>query len=111
MKINKEDIMKAVNDNKVICWSDILVNLGLCVKFQEYLRLKGKQYSILQIQMGKTLIDEIDNILKERIIKSKDKRIRHLKEKYRLSSFNFDALQSCPKTAKEDIDYMELEDL
>ena len=111
MKINKEQIMEVVNNPKNICWSDVLENLNLIPLFQKYKKEHNKTYSITQIFMGKTLIDEIENILKYRIVKSKDKRVRAFRETYRLSKFAFDSLNSCPTTAKEDIDYMELKDL
>lgn len=111
MKISKEQIMKAVNDTKVICWSDLLCKLDLLPLFEKYTKEHNKKYDIKKIFIGKTLLNNIDSILKSRILKSKDKRIRSLKESYRLSTYNMDCLQSMPEEAKEDIDCMLLEDL
>lgn len=111
MKIIKEQIIEIVNNPKVICWSDILVELNLLPLFEKYLKDHNKKYNIDQIKMGKTLMNKIDDILKERIIRSKDKRIKHLRNKYKLNAYSMDCLQSQPTEAKEDINYMELEDL
>lgn len=111
MIINKDQIINAMKDKKVICWSDLLIKLELLPLFDKYLKENNKQYSIMQMQMGKTLMDELDKTFKERVLKSKDKRVAYLKDKYRLSALSWDALQSCPKTAKEDIDYIEAEGL
>lgn len=111
MKITKEQIMNVVANKKVICWSDLLEGLELIPLFRKYKEEHNEQYSIMQMQMGKTLMDELNKIFKERVLKSKDKRIAYLKDKYRLSALGWDALQSCPKTAKEDIDYIEAEGL
>lgn len=111
MKIEKEQIIKALEDKKVICWSDLLEKLDLLPLFKKYQEERNKQYSIHQIFMGKTLLDWIEEILKARIVKSKDKRISGLKEQHKLAALFFDALQSMPTESKEDIDYMLLEDL
>ena len=111
MKITKEQIINALQDKKVICWSDLLIKLELLPLFDKYLKEHNKQYSVMQMQMGRTLMDELDETFKKRILKSKDKRISYLKDKYKLSALSWDALQSCPKTSKEDINYMLLEDL
>lgn len=111
MKITKEQIIKALENKKVICWSDLLENLDLLPLFSKYQEEHKKQYSINQIFMGKTLLDWIEEILKDRIVKSKDKRVKHLVEKYRLAALSLDALHSMPTESKEDIDYMLLEDL
>ena len=111
MIINKEKIIEALEDKKVICWSDLLEKLDLLPLWKKYQKEHNKQYSIHQIFMGKTLLDWIEEILKARIVKSKDKRISGLKEQYRLAALSLDALQSMPTESKEDIDYMELEDL
>ena len=111
MKITKEQIMNVMANKKVICWSDLLQGLELLPLFEKYKQEHNKLYSVMQMQMGKTLIDELDKTFKERVLKSKDKRIAYLKDKYRLSALGWDALQSCPKTAEEDIDYIEAEGL
>lgn len=111
MKIEYDKIYEAIKDEKVICWSDLLVKLDLIPLFRKYQEEHKKQYSIDQILMGKTLLGWIEEILRARIAKTKDKRVRGLKEQYRLASLNFDALQSMPMEAKEDINYMELKDL
>lgn len=111
MKINKEQLMEVVNNKKVICWSDILEHLNLLPVFEKYKNDNNKQYSIMQIKLGKTLIDEINKILKDRIIKSKDKRVSGWREQWRLTQYAWDSLHSEPTTAKEDIDYMLLEDI
>lgn len=111
MKIEKEQIIEALKDKKVICWSDLLEKLDLLPLFKKYQEEHNKQYSINQIFMGKTLLDWIEEILKDRIVKSKDKRVKHLVEKYRLAALSLDALQSMPTESKDDIDYMLLEDL
>ena len=111
MKIVKEEIMKAVSNEKVICWSDLLVKLELLPLFRKYKETTGIQYDIMKISMGKTLMKQIDETLKERCLKSKDKRIKHLRSKYKLNTYYMDCLQSQPCTAKEDIDYMDLQDL
>lgn len=111
MKINKEQIVKALEDKKVICWSDLLVKLELLPLFEKYLKDHNKKYDIMKIYMGKTLMDLADSIMKARLKTSKDKRIKHLKEPYLFSAYSWDCLQSRPREAKEDIDYMLLEDL
>lgn len=111
MKIEKDKIIEALKDKKVICWSDLLQKLDLTPLFQKYLRETGKQYSIQKVFMGKTLIHWVDEILKARIVNTKDKRVAYLKEKYRLASLSFDALQSCPTPSENDLDYMLLKDL
>ena len=111
MIISKEKIIEALEDKKVICWSDLLEKLDLLPLFKKYQKEHKKQYSIQQVFMGKTLINWVNEILKARIVKSKDKRINGLKEHYKLVQFSWDALQSMPTTCKKDIDYMELEDL
>lgn len=111
MKIEKEQIVKALSDKKVICWSDLLEKLDLLPLFEKYQKDNKQTYRINQIFMGKTLLDWIEEILKARIVKSKDKRVKHLVEKYRLAALSLDALHSMPTESKEDIDYMLLEDL
>ena len=111
MKISKEQIMEVVNKPKTICWSDVLIGLNLLPLFKKYKEEKGQQYDIMKVLMGKTLMDEIDNILKERILKTKDRRVSGYKKSYRPNIYAWDCLQSQPATAKEDIDYMELKDL
>lgn len=111
MKITKEQIIKVLEDKKVICWSDVLVKLELLPLFENYQKKHNKKYDIMKIYMGKTLIDWSDSIMKARLKNSKDKRIKHLKEPYRSSAYSWDCLQSQPREAKEDIDYMLLEDL
>ena len=106
MNIPNEQIIKAVEDQKVICWSDLLVKLELLPLFKKYQEECGKQYSIQKIFMDKKLLNWIDEIFKARIVKTKDKRIRHLQERYRLTEYGMDCLQSMPVEAKEDIDYM-----
>ena len=111
MKIEKQKIIDALKDDKVICWSDLLVKLELIPLFKKYQEQYKKLYSIQQVFMGKTLMNWVDEILKARIVRSKDKRIKHLTEKYRLSEYGMDCLQSMPTEAKKDIDYMELREL
>lgn len=111
MKIEHDKIYEAVKDEKVISWSDLLEKLDLLPLFEKYQKEHNKQYSINQILMGETLINWIEEILKARIVKSKDKRVKHLVEKYRLAALSFDALQSMPTICKDDIDYMLLEDI
>ena len=111
MKITKEQIIEALEDKKVICWSDLLIKLDLLPLFKKYKEEHNEQYDIMKIYMGKTLMDWADSIMKARLKTSKDKRIKHLKEPYRSSAYSLDCLQSQPTKAKEDIDYMLLEDL
>lgn len=111
MKIEKEQIIKALEDKKVISWSDLLEKLDLLPLFKKYQEEHNKQYSINQILMGETLINWIEEKLKARIIKSKDKRVKYLTNHYRLAALSLDALHSMPTESKEDIDYMLLEDL
>ena len=111
MKISKKQIIEALEDKKVICWSDLLVKLELLPLFEKYLKNHNKKYDIMKIYMGKTLMNLADSIMKEHFKTSKDKRIKYLKEPYRSSVYSFDCLQSKPREAKEDIDYMLLEDL
>lgn len=111
MIVDKQRIINALEDKKVICWSDLLVKLELLPLFEKYLKDHNKKYDIMKIYMGKTLMNLADSIMKEHFKTSKDKRIKHLKEPYRSSVYSFDCLQSQPREAKEDIDYMLLEDL
>ena len=111
MKISKEQIMKVVDNPKVICWSDLLCKLDLLPLFEKYVKEHDKKYDVRKMFIGKTLLNNIDSILKSRILKSKDKRVRSLREQYKLSTYNMDCLQSMPEEAKQDIDYMLLEDL
>ena len=111
MKITKEQLLKVADDKKVICWSDMLVNLELLPLFKKYKEEKHETYSIKKIRVGKTLLKEIDAKLKDRIVKSKDKRVKGYRDNWKLVQFSWDALNSMPEEAKEDIDYMELEDL
>lgn len=108
MIIEKQRIIQAIEDKKVICWSDLLEKLGLLPVFKKYNEENKKQYSIQNIFIGKTLLHWLDEIFKARIVKSKDKRVKHLREQYKLSALAWDALQSMPEESKEDIDYMEL---
>lgn len=111
MIIDKQQIINALEDKKVICWSDLLVKLELLPLFEKYIKDHNKKYDIMKIYMGKTLMDWADSIMKARLKTSKDKRIKHLKEPYRSNAYSWDCLQSQPREAKEDIDYMLLEDL
>ncbi len=111
MIIDKQQIINALEDKKVICWSDLLVKLDLLPLFKKYKEEHNEQYDIMKIYMGKTLMDWADSIMKARLKTSKDKRIKYLKEPYRSSAYSWDCLQSQPREAKEDIDYMLLEDL
>lgn len=111
MTIDKDKIIEVLKNEKVICWSDIIEKLDLLPLFKKYQDEHNKLYSIKKVYMGQTLLNWIEEILKARIVKSKDKRVRYLKEQYRLSSLGFDALQSMPTVHREDIDYMLLEDL
>lgn len=111
MKITKDKLMEIANNTKVICWSDMLVGLNLLPLFKKYKEDHNKDYYIGQIKMGKTLMNEIDAILRKRIKTSRDKRVRAYKKDYRETLYAMDSLQSQPVEAKEDIDYMELEGL
>lgn len=111
MKITKEQIIEALKDRKVIFWSDLLVKLQLLPLFEKYQKEHNKNYDIMKIWLGKTMIDWADSIMKARIKTSKDKRIKYLKEPYRYSKYYLDCLKSQPREAKEDIDYMLLENL
>lgn len=111
MKIEKEQIIKALEDKKVICWSDLLENLDLLPLFEKYQKDNKQTYRINQIFMGKTLLDWIEETLKTRIVKSKDRRVKHLTNNYKLAALSLDSLHSMPTESKEDIDYMLLEDL
>lgn len=111
MIIDKQQIINVLEDKKVICWSDLLVKLELLPLFEKYLKDHNKKYDIMKIYMGKTLMNLADSIMKEHFKTSKDKRIKYLKEPYRSSVYSLDCLQSQPEEAKEDIDYMLLEDL
>ena len=111
MKIEYDKIYEAIKDEKVICWSDLLVKLELLPLFEKYQKDTKQTYRINQIFMGKTLLDWIEEILKARIIKSKDKRVKYLKDDYKLAALSLDALHSMPTESKEDIDYMLLEDI
>ena len=112
MKISKEDILKVVNDPKCICWGDMLKGLNLLPLFDKYKEEHNKQYDIRQIKMGKTLLNEIEIILKKNIRKTKDIRVSAYKADYRENHIlAWDALMCQPEEAKEDIDYMILEDL
>ena len=111
MIIDKQQIINVLEDKKVICWSDLLVKLELLPLFEKYLKNHNKKYDIMKIYMGKTLMNLADSIMKARLKTSKDKRIKYLKEPYRSSVYSLDCLQSQPREAKEDIDYMLLEDL
>ena len=111
MKIPRKQVLEAVADPKVICWSDLLIKLQLIPMFQAYKREHNEQYSITKVLMGNTLMKDVETILKARFAVSKDKRIKYLHKKQREMSFAMDALQSCPATAQTDIDFMELQDL
>ena len=112
MKISREEIMKVVDSPKTICWSDVLVGLDLLPLFKKYKEEHNEDYYIGQIKMGKTLMNEIDAILRKRIKTSRDKRVRAYKKDYRETHiYAWDTLQSQPEEAKEDIAYMLLEDL
>lgn len=112
MKIIKEEIMKVVTNPKCICWGDMLKGLNLLPLFDKYKEEHNKQYDIRQIKMGKTLLNEVETILKQNIRKSRDKRVRAYKADYRENNLlAMDALMCQPEKAKEDIDYMLLEDL
>ena len=112
MKISKEDILKVVNNPKCICWSDMLTGLNLLPLFKQYKKQYGKDYYIGQIKMGKTLLNEVETILKKNIRKSRDKRVRAFIPEYRVKNIlAMDSLMCRPEEAKEDIDYMILEDL
>lgn len=112
MKIAYVDIMKVVNNPKCICWGDMLTGLNLLPLFKQYKEQYGKDYYIGQIKMGKTLLNEVETILKQNIRKSRDKRVRAYKAAYRVNNIlAWDALMCQPEEAKEDIDYMILEDL
>ena len=111
MKIEKDKIIEVLKNEKVICWSDLLTELQLLPLFKKYKEEHNEQYSIQKAFMGKTLMNWIDEILKARIVKSRDKRIRHLSEKYKLFEYSMDCLQSMPVEAKEDLDYMLLKGL
>ena len=107
MKIEYKQIYEAVCDKKVICWSDLLKKLNLFPEFQRYQKEhNGELYSVQKIFMGKRLLNWIDEIFKERIKTTKDKRMYGLKEPYRSSIYGFDCLQSMPVEAKQDKDYM-----
>ena len=111
MKITRKQLMKVIEDPKVICWSYIYKPLNVLPLMAAYNQKHEHMYSISQILMGDTLIKDIEKILKERIKHSKDKRVRCSNEKHRMSLFSMDALNSCPTTAKTDINYMEFKDL
>ena len=112
MKITKEKIIKALKNKKVICWSDLLENLDLVPLFKQYKEdNNGELYSIQKVYMGKTLMNWVDEILKARIANTKDKRVAHFRDHYKLSLYNMDCLQSMPMESKEELDYMLLEDL
>lgn len=112
MKIAKEKIMKVVNNPKCICWGDMLKGLNLLPLFDKYKKEHNKQYDIRQIKMGKTLLNEIEIILKKNIRKTKDRRVSAFIPEYRVNNIlAMDALLCQPEEAKEDIDYMLLEEL
>lgn len=111
MKIPRKKVLEAVSDANVICWSDLIVKLQLLPLFEAYKREHNEQYSITKVFMGNTLMKDVETILKARFAVSKDKRVKYMHKKQREWSFALDALQSCPATAKTDIDFMELQDL
>ena len=111
MKITAEQILSAVDDTKVICWSDLLIKLNLLPEFDRYKKEHGTQYSIQQVFLGKSFINKLDVLFKERIKCSKDKRIKYLRDKYKMAAYSMDCLQSMPTEAEEDIDYLLLKDL
>lgn len=112
MKIESAQIISAMEDKNVICWSDLLEKLNLITYFKQYKeKNNGESYSIQKVFMGKTLINKLDETFKSRIVKTKDRRIKHLKKRWRLAEYGLDCLQSMPTESKEDIDYMLLKDL
>lgn len=112
MKISEDKIIEAIRDEKIICWSDLLVKLELLPVFKKYQEdHNGELYSIQKVFMGKTLMNWIDEIFKARIVNTKDKRVANFRDHYKLSLYNMDCLQSMPVEAKKDLDYMLLEDL
>lgn len=112
MKITKEKIIETLKNKKVICWSDLLENLDLLPLFKKYKEEhNGELYSIQKVYMGKTLMNWVDEIFKARIVSTKDKRVAHFRDHYKLSLYSMDCLQSMPVEAKKDLDYMLLEDL
>ena len=96
MKIAYANIMKAVSDEKVICWSDLLEKLQLVEYFKNYKDRTGQQYDIRKVFMGKTLMDKIDETLKERCLKSRDRRIKHLRGKYKLNVYAILSIKVLP---------------
>lgn len=111
MVIEKGEIVKALGDEKVICWSDLLGKLGLVEVFKKYQEENGKQYDVKYMRLGETMLDWVDSILKARIVKSKDKRVSGMREHYRISAYSMDWLACCPEKAEKDIDYLELRNL
>ena len=111
MIVTNKNILIALQDKNVICWSDLLGKLGLLPLFQQYKEQHGRPYDVKQMRMGTTLIGIIDCILREKLKKSKDKRVRGTREWFRLSIYGMDYLNFCPSTAEEDIAYLELLDL
>lgn len=109
MKINKETLLATANKPTVICWSDLLQELNLIPVFRKYQEKYNKQYDIKYIFLGQTLIDELDKILLNNCLSNKkDKRVKYYTKHYRRTLYGMDYLNSCPTTAKEDIDYLEL---
>lgn len=111
MIVTNKNILIALQDKNVICWSDLLGKLGLFPLFKQYKEQHGCAYDVKQMRMGTTLLNIIDDILKEKLKKSKDKRVRGTREKFRLSIYGMDYLNYCPSTAEDDIAYLELLDL
>ena len=111
MRIEKGDIIEGLKDKKVLCWSDLLEKLGMVERFKEYKEKTGELYDIKKVSLGATMIEWVDSILKARIAKSKDKRVRGMKENWRMAQYGMDALHSCPETAAKDIDYLEFKGL
>lgn len=104
--ITKENVLKTAKKKSIICWSDLLEGLQLLPVFKRYKEKTGEQYDIKFVFMGKTLINQVNEILKKNCLKSKDLRVCIYKDQYKLSAFEMDALWSCPTTAKDDIDYL-----
>lgn len=109
--LDKQAVIDALQDKKVICWGDLLIKLGLVDKFKAYKETHGKLYQVHQMYMGKTLINWVDEILRARIIKSRDKRVRACTKVWKLYEYDMDALYCRPALSKKDIDYLECRDL
>lgn len=98
---SKEEILKFFADPEVVSWSQVYEKLGFREMFEEYYAAYGAKIEIDKIRVPEALYSEIYDILKERVLTTRNKQYKMLRPKYKLSQLAWDMLAVAPSTVAD----------